>query len=718
MPASATTSLPLPARTSEQRIPLLDFLRRELAPFPGRGVATLRIVVACSAVLVLCMTLRVPEAHLAVWVVTRFAMEETSETLLTGVVLLLALTIGLAMPLVLLTFAMDQPALRFCLMASMAASGLFLRRTFIIGAFGFVIGLIGTLIMTAPDFILVPEQVVRATLWLWSSLALGIAAAVAANLLIAPTDPEALLREELTERLRAAEETLSRRLGQTGSDTTGATRFATAGVARLLKLLKTAEIVHPSLRPRHAQQSALITLIDRFVTTAATLDLVSPTPLRDDERERLHRIAEDCERVRVALANEPVQWPPRSSGASAPSAELGTALRAILVELEHIVRLMQQALGAEALAPETLSTGSRSGLFVPDAFTNAEHLRYAIKGTLAVMICYTLQNAVNWPGIRTCIITCLIVGLSSEGATVQKGTLRITGALVGAAMGFLSILLLIPGMESITSLTWLVAAGTAVAAWVVVGSPRISYAGVQLAFAFYVCVIQGFAPTWYFYTIRDRLIGILLGNAVITLVFQSIWPVNASDSMWTSFASALRAMAHLATVGSRSDDQAVVAEAAQGLRLQAYTDFAAAQVAADEAAFELSRAGTERMAARARLQRATADAQSVFLTQLAIAQQRPAIAPAELPDGVVAGARAFDAVVADYLEGVGDRVHGTARRVLPDLQMPLQATTNLLGEAAQYAATPEIAAHIAGRLQLYRELVPRIERLGSTGFTT
>ena len=104
--------------------------------------------------------------------------------------------------------------------------------------------------------------------------------------------------------------------------------------------------------------------------------------------------------------------------------------------------------------------------------------------------------------------------------------MRLSGALVGALMGFLAILLLIPGMESITSLVLLVAAGTAVAAWVVVGSPRISYAGVQIAFAFYVCVIQGFEPTWYFDTIRDRLVGILLGNTVITLVFHYVWPVR------------------------------------------------------------------------------------------------------------------------------------------------------------------------------------------------
>src|SRR5262245_15540470 len=158
MPAE-TVSLPLPVRTWPERIPLLHFLRTELAPFPGRAIATVRVVVAAVAVLVLCMTLRVPEAHLSVWVVTRVAMEDSSESLLTGLVFLIALTVGLAIPLVLMTFAMDQGWLRFCLMAALAGLGLFLRQTFVIGALGFLIGLLGVLIMTVPDFIPIPELV-------------------------------------------------------------------------------------------------------------------------------------------------------------------------------------------------------------------------------------------------------------------------------------------------------------------------------------------------------------------------------------------------------------------------------------------------------------------------------------------------------------------------------------------------------------------------------
>src|SRR5206468_1159691 len=347
---------------------------------------------------------------------------------------------------------------------------------------------------------------------------------------------------------------------------------------------------------------------DRLVTSAAALDLLPRTAPDADERARLGRVAGSCAQVRRALADgrmlelaRPVDRPPPRGG--------GSAVFPVLVELEHVVDVMQQALGPEGVVGE-VAASEPGRLFVPDAFTNPDCVRYALKGALAVIICYTLQSAVDWPGIRTCLITCMIVGLGSEGATVQKGTLRISGALVGAAMGFLAILLLVPGMESITSLTLLVAAGTAVAAWVVLGSPRIAYAGVQIAFAFYVCVIQGFEPAWHFYTIRDRLIGILLGNVVITLVFHYIWPVPA-------------------------------------------------------------------------------------------------------PGALGAGVRRFDAAVAESLEAIAECAQRSVQRPIPDLRVPLASVTALGKESVPGIASREVAGDIEGRLALYRELVPRIERLGA-----
>src|SRR6185369_16457161 len=142
--------------------------------------------------------------------------------------------------------------------------------------------------------------VVRASLWLWPVFALGIAGAVGANLLIAPTDPETLLVDELAARIRATEDAIARRVG-TRRDDSAAARLAHAGVARLLLLLKSAEVAHPSLKPRHVEQSALITLADRLVANAAALELLARTPPTADERERLAALAERCARLRRAL---------------------------------------------------------------------------------------------------------------------------------------------------------------------------------------------------------------------------------------------------------------------------------------------------------------------------------------------------------------------------------------------------------------------------------
>ncbi|MCW5892631.1 MAG: FUSC family protein [bacterium] len=706
MAIAETTRLP----TQPSR--LLEFLRAELAPLPGRGLGTVRIVVACVVTLVLCMALQVPEAHLAVWVALRTATEEAGETLLFGVLALLALTIGIAGSLLLLMVAMDQAWLRFCAMAALAALGLFLRRTFVIGALGFVIGLVGTLIMTVPDFVPDPELVVRASLWLWPVFALGIAASVAVNLLVAPSDPAALLAEELRLRVEAAEHALARRLGRAPtSDPTPLTELVTAGMARMLSLLRSAEIVHPSLARRHAAQSALVTLADRLVTAAVALELTAPDRLEPGERVRLERLVAACDELRRMLAGAPGAAPATRS-LDLPPTDAPPGGPPAVVELERVVGLLAHTLASDDASLADAPPPEPRRAFVPDALTNPEYLRYAAKGALAVMICYVLQSAVDWPGIRTCIVTCMIVALTSQGGTIQKATLRLGGALVGALLGFLSILFLVPELESITSLALLVAAGTVLAAWVDLGSARISYAGVQIAFAFYVCVIQGFTPSWHFDTIRDRLVGILLGNVVITLVFLFVWPVDATRSLWRQLAAALRTTARLATVEDESEDPAAVGRATGALRAQADRQFGAVQQALAEAAFEVVLPGTGDAALRDQAQRRMTEAQALFLTQLAVARHRPDIAPRRLPPTLRTAVRNLNHAIAARVDAVADRLEGATTTPLPDVRAAFDALADVVEPLRGHRADPDLAAEAQARLALYRTLVLRVEQLG------
>jgi multidrug resistance protein MdtO len=105
--------------------------------------------------------------------------------------------------------------------------------------------------------------------------------------------------------------------------------------------------------------------------------------------------------------------------------------------------------------------------------------------------------------------------------------LRILGCVIGGAFALFSIIFLIPHMETIASLIVLVAAVSAIAGWVATGSERISYAGFQIAFAFFLSMFQGYAPDTDLDKIRDRMVGILIGIVVTTVVFHYIWPERA-----------------------------------------------------------------------------------------------------------------------------------------------------------------------------------------------
>src|SRR5262245_49422398 len=354
---------------------LLDFLRGELSPFPGRALATGRITLACVAVAVVCMVLRVPEAHLAVWIVFKVALEESGETLLTGIIGLAAITLALALALALLFVALDQPALRVCLIGAMAMLGFFLRRAMAIGVVGFVIGLVSTLVLTAPDFLPRPELMVRFVPWLWPVFALGIAGAVAANLWIAANDPAALLRAELARRLASTEEGIKRRQEGMAPDPELA-RFAALGTARLFGLVRSAEIIHPSLRARHREQLARIALVDRLVTAAAALEAL-PGELGPAELSQLGSVLAVCRRVRTSLQDTPEAAAPGTQMPSFNAPGEDSALLPVVVELERAAIRLEGLFRPGAQVDDAdVPEAEPDGFFIADAFTNPAYATY------------------------------------------------------------------------------------------------------------------------------------------------------------------------------------------------------------------------------------------------------------------------------------------------------------------------------------------------------
>jgi multidrug resistance protein MdtO len=167
-----------------------------------------------------------------------------------------------------------------------------------------------------------------------------------------------------------------------------------------------------------------------------------------------------------------------------------------------------------------------SGFLQADAFTNPTHVQYALKVTGAAMLCYLIYSVLSWPGIHTALITVFIVSLTTAAESVEKLTLRIAGCLAGAALGLFVMLRIIPHTTGVGGLAAIVFAGAFLAAWIAAGDKHILYAGFQLAFAYFLCVIQGPSPSFDMVVARDRVIGILLGNIVSYFAATRVWPVS------------------------------------------------------------------------------------------------------------------------------------------------------------------------------------------------
>src|ERR1700747_2800565 len=72
-----------------------------------------------------------------------------------------------------------------------------------------------------------------------------------------------------------------------------------------------------------------------------------------------------------------------------------------------------------------------------------------------------------------------------------------------------------------------------------------SYAGLQISFAFFYSVFQGYAPDTDLDNVRNRVVGILFGLIVTGVVFAYIWPERTIDRLRDALRATLRQLAKL-----------------------------------------------------------------------------------------------------------------------------------------------------------------------------
>ncbi|CNF69101.1 membrane protein [Yersinia bercovieri] len=498
--------------------------KADLAYFPGRVAMTWRVAALCALMAMVAMVYGIPESALSCYLIIFVMKPDGVESMVMAIAITLLVSLVVGLVFLLIHFTLEAAPLRMAALIVSSFLFLYLGSASKLGPVGSIIALVIAFVMTLLSNIPMGEVATRGLLYAWLMAVSPMLLIIGFNLLLGRA-PQRLLRASLSERLLRVAVALQQ------PDVTN--------MAGVRQLLQEGQKEHQQralfVRIFHLRPCAEAIWLESAVTSSYRLLLAtSALPPTSPESARLE-LAAYCRDVAQAIAEGRLVVPPHFALKSA-SAEIDEINNALI------------ALANGDIRPDL--DAPKSSFFAADALTNPAHQRFALKTTAAALICYLIYSALDWQDIHTAMITCYVAALGTTGETVHKLVLRIIGCLIGALIGVLAIMFIIPHLNDIGQLMALVFGCTLLAAWVSCGNERIAYAGVQIGLAFLLTVLQGFGPSTDMGVALDRVLGILLGNLVVYLIFTRLWPVAIADAVQVHIRHALTGLTNLAALSA------------------------------------------------------------------------------------------------------------------------------------------------------------------------
>ena len=634
-----------------------EFLKEELAPYPGRTATVMRMTIAATLVMIVCMIFRIPFGFIGATYALLITRESRRATLQSAGTMLFVTGIGAAYILISAWFVISVPSLHLLwIIWSLFVAFLALSAVPNYGAAS-IFAIVVSAGVPLWDRHVSAETNVEDTLWLTLAASVGIAVTAAVELAFARMRPGDDLILPITERLAAIRDLLAC-YAQDHLDHAiekKIIRLGMVGTSTMRRLLR-----RSNYSPEYkAQMGGLIDIVGRLVDIAAAL-----TQLRFEhsvaDRWQFRKLAATVATIRADLMNRQIPRLIRFSSDDEPAPNIP-----MLREMERMISLIPQTFVSSRGTDGDLKPREeppRSRLLSRDVLVDAEHLKFALKGCLAASACYVIYSCIDWQGISTAVTTCLLTALSTIGASRQKQFLRFAGAIVGGFLiGMGSQVFILPHLDSITGFTVLFIMVTASASWFMTSSPRLSYFGLQAALAFYLINLQEFAIQTSLSVARDRVVGVLLGLLMMWLVFDHLWGVPAAVAMKRGFISNLRLLARFAGE-PLSEDAKVAAERGYVLRETISKHFDSVRAFADAVLFEFGPSRQQDLAWRARIVRCEPQLRAILLTRIALWKYRTQMPGFELPKAALFAQKQFDDDSAKILNAMADRMEGKPPR--------------------------------------------------------
>ncbi|HHL7895455.1 TPA: multidrug efflux transporter permease subunit MdtO [Escherichia coli] len=516
---SALNSLPLPV------VRLLAFFHEELSERrPGRVPQTVQLWVGCLLVILISMTFEIPFVALSLAVLFYGIQSNAFYTKFVAILFVVATVLEIGSLFLIYKWSYGEPLIRLIIAGPILMGCMFLMRTHRLGLVFFAVAIVAIYGQTFPAMLDYPEVVVRLTLW---CIVVGLYPTLLMTLigvLWFPSRAITQMHQALNDRLDDAISHLTNSLTPLPE-----TRIEREALA-LQKLNVFCLADDADWRTQSAWWQSCVATVTYIYST---LNRYDPTSFADSQAiiEFRQKLASEINKLQHAIA-EGQCW--QSDWRITES----QAMAARECNLENICQTLLQLGQMDPNTPPTPATKPPS--MVADAFTNPDYMRYAVKTLLACLICYTFYSGVDWEGIHTCMLTCVIVANPNVGSSYQKMVLRFGGAFCGAILALLFTLLVMPWLDNIVELLFVLAPIFLLGAWIATSSERSSYIGTQMVVTFALATLENvFGPVYDLVEIRDRALGIIIGTVVSAVIYTFVWPESEARTLPQKLAGAL-----------------------------------------------------------------------------------------------------------------------------------------------------------------------------------
>ncbi|MGL4668026.1 MAG: FUSC family protein, partial [Saezia sp.] len=460
--------------------------------------------------------------------------------------------------LLLWMFTYDYPLPRIFFASAIFFVSVYLMR---VTKISIVFFLIATVIIYSQSLVTItdqPEILVRMLLWVWVAAIYPIVLALLINTLFLPLEPQEQLKAEMQRQIKAIIVQLQFAQHRPKNVTIQSEQITSTQIEQsalsMQKLLRFTNMRKKMSYKEQANQLACIATLTSLYSAVAQLQSTPLTLLNSESlQDALIWLLDACTQLNTAIQSEQsFDLPPQKKPLN-------------LQQLPGAVRQMHDALQAYAdikySPPITESNTLKEKFFVADAIKNPVYVQFALKTLLATLLCYFFYSGLDWDGIHTIMLTCIIVAQPSLGATNMRSILRIAGAVLGSALALLMVIFVVPHIDGIVGLLLITLPVLTLGAWISTGSERSSYVGIQLMFTFSLALLSGFGPSSELTEIRDRIIGISLGVGISFFIHSSLWPEVEGGSFCKSLANVLRQTAQLLQTPVRSAQVAATTSA-------------------------------------------------------------------------------------------------------------------------------------------------------------